>query len=124
LHLKGIRPLSPTSNLKKNDPKGISVASYGELLCGARTSSNTLKNISLVRQLSEIYPIEPVAPAIMETFAELKSCLEKAGERLDDFDLLIAATALNHNLILVSNNTRYFTRIKNLPLENWTIPVI
>jgi tRNA(fMet)-specific endonuclease VapC len=42
-----------------------------------------------------------------------------AGTMLDDFDLIIASTALACNLTLISNNERHFGRIEGLKLENW-----
>ena len=38
---------------------------------------------------------------------------------IDEFDLLIAATALSGNYILVTDNIKHFQRITNLRLENW-----
>jgi tRNA(fMet)-specific endonuclease VapC len=37
-------------------------------------------------------------------------------------DVLIAATAVAHGAILVTNNTREFSRVKDLALEDWRIP--
>ncbi len=39
---------------------------------------------------------------------------------IDDFDLLIAATALTKNFVLVTNNEKHFNKIEGLPIENWT----
>jgi predicted nucleic acid-binding protein len=36
-----------------------------------------------------------------------------------DFDLLIAAAAIRHNLILVTGNAQHFEGIPNLRLEDW-----
>jgi len=41
---------------------------------------------------------------------------------VDDFDILIAATAIVHNKILVTDNTKHFIRFQELALENWTKP--
>ena len=38
---------------------------------------------------------------------------------ISDFDLLIGCTALANNLIMVTENTREFSRIKNIRIENW-----
>ena len=54
-----------------------------------------------------------------EIFGKMKSKLESNGNRLDDFDLLIASTALAHNLVLVTNNKKHFQRIEGLKLEKW-----
>ena len=57
-----------------------------------------------------------------EEFGRLRLALKKQGIALDPVDLMIAATALVHDLILVTNNTRDFERIPNLRLEDWLIP--
>ena len=50
----------------------------------------------------------------MSKFAAIKVYLEKKGKRLEDFDLLIAVTALVNNLTLVTYNKRHFERIEGL----------
>jgi tRNA(fMet)-specific endonuclease VapC len=60
-----------------------------------------------------------VTKAVVETFGELKADLEQDGQRLDDFDLLIASTALMLGYRLVTNNERNFQRIGGLDVENW-----
>jgi predicted nucleic acid-binding protein len=49
----------------------------------------------------------------------MKSSLEQSGSPLDDMDLMIAATALLDNLVLVTNNLKHFQRIDGLKIENW-----
>ena len=49
----------------------------------------------------------------------IKSQLEFQGTPLDDFDFVIAASALAHNLILVTNNEKHFRRVEGLELDNW-----
>jgi tRNA(fMet)-specific endonuclease VapC len=45
--------------------------------------------------------------------------LRRRGEPLEDADILIAATALTHDLILVTDNEQHFQRIAELKVENW-----
>ena len=47
------------------------------------------------------------------------SSLEKKGKIISPFDIQIAAHAISENLILVINNNKEFSRIKNIRLENW-----
>jgi predicted nucleic acid-binding protein len=61
------------------------------------------------------------AVIIIATLFVLSASLQKSGNPLDDFDLIIAATALAHNLILVTNNTSHFNRIEGLKLSNWAV---
>jgi tRNA(fMet)-specific endonuclease VapC len=110
------------NNFIKNEsiPKSISVITYGELLFGAKKSQNIEKNSAVVYRIKELFPIIDIDKAIIETFSELKAISQKTGSVIDDFDLLIAATALTMNSILVTNNEKHFNKIKGLEIENWT----
>jgi tRNA(fMet)-specific endonuclease VapC len=103
-------------------PKAISVISYGELLYGARKSARTEENLARVRRLGEVLPVVQVSPAIMEAFGSLKARLEREGRRLDDFDLVIAATAMTMGYRLITNNEKHFARIEGLHTGNWARP--
>lgn len=52
-------------------------------------------------------------------YGQIRADLEKKGQIIGAYDLLIAAHALSANLILVSNNIKEFRRIPNLSLKNW-----
>jgi tRNA(fMet)-specific endonuclease VapC len=45
--------------------------------------------------------------------------LQKAGQKIGLEDIFIAATALIQNCVLVTANTRHYSRIKDLKIENW-----
>ena len=102
-----------------NAQKSISVITYGELAYGARKSQHTEKNLAKVFRIGELFPVLPVSRTIIDTFASLKASLEKTGRGIDDMDLLIAATAITHNLVLVTNNSRHFARVSGLETVNW-----
>lgn len=51
--------------------------------------------------------------------AKEKARLRSLGTMISDFDLLIGCTALEKDLIMVTENEREFHRIKNLKVENW-----
>ena len=73
-----------------------------------------------MRRLQEIFPIIEATNAIIETFVAIKADIETSGKPLDDFDLVIAATAISLGYRLVTNNERHFRRVKELTIENWT----
>ncbi len=50
---------------------------------------------------------------------EIYADLRKKGELISDADILIAATVLANDSVLVTNNTDHFRRVKNLKIENW-----
>lgn len=117
--LKDFSDVNNQFKIHQNDPKLLSVITYGELLYGAYKSTNAEKNLATIRRLAEIFPIVNVSPSVMETFGNLKASLEKSGAVLADLDLMIASTAIVHNLVLVTNNERHFGRISSLNIENW-----
>ena len=102
------------------DTLKISVISLMELYYGAYKSERTNANLAKVRRIEKSIPTITVDFFISETFGMIKSQMESQGTPLDDFDLIIAATALAHNLVLVTNNQKHFRRIDGLKLENWT----
>lgn len=102
-----------------DDPMMISAPTLMELYYGAYKSERKTSNLSKIRLLAQSIEVIPAGPDIADTFGSLKSDLEASGSRLDDFDLIIAATALAHNLKLVTINEKHFSRIDGLRLENW-----
>ncbi len=50
---------------------------------------------------------------------EIYEDLRKNEELINDADILIAATVLANDSVLVTNNTDHFKRVKNLKIENW-----
>jgi tRNA(fMet)-specific endonuclease VapC len=53
-------------------------------------------------------------------FGELKAGLERRGERVDDFDVAIAAHAVAYDATLITRNLRHFVRIPGLRVEDWS----
>ena len=90
-----------------------------ELYYGAYKSQKVMSNLGKIKLIEDSVEIISVGRESAEIFAMLKADLEKAGTPLDDFDLILAACALSHDLVLVTNNVRHFKRIQGLKLENW-----
>ena len=55
-------------------------------------------------------------------FGELKAGLEKQGFSCSEPDLRIAAIAIQHEMVLITGNTRHFSKIPGLHIENWISP--
>jgi tRNA(fMet)-specific endonuclease VapC len=120
--LKANRNVTRSFEDKAPQSKALSAITYGELFFGAMKSSAPQVNLAKVRRVAELFPVIDVSRAIMETFGSLKADLERRGTRVDDFDLVIASTALVLNYTLVTNNERHFRHIPGLRVENWTRP--
>ncbi len=94
----------------------ISIVSYGEIFEGAFGTPEPAKLLAAYREFLSDYPMLPLSDPIMERFARLRSSLRTSGQLIPDLDLLIAATALEHRLQLLTRNLRHFERIPALSI--------
>lgn len=98
----------------------VSIITIGELYAGAFNSSNPPARLERLRQFLMAYRLLPLTEAIMETFAEARAHLRRRGLLIPDFDLVIGATALVHDLTVLTFNRRHFSRIPGLRLYDPT----
>jgi tRNA(fMet)-specific endonuclease VapC len=61
----------------------------------------------------------PITDEIIIQAADLYALLHQEGQLISDADILIAATALRHNLVMVTENVDHFRRIPGLRIESW-----
>lgn len=96
----------------------ISLISYGELEYGARLADSYDKEKAKFEECLEKLQIEilPMTIGTMEDYAKARRVLEKKGKGLDDFDLLIGATAVENELVLVTDNKKHFARFPELKI--------
>lgn len=55
----------------------------------------------------------------LEVYAESKAYLRSQGKLIDDFDLLIGATAIANDMIAVTENVKHLGMIPGIKIENW-----
>lgn len=72
-----------------------------------------------VNQLLDTLVVLPLKQNVEPAYAMLRVVLERAGTPIGGNDLLIASHAFALGLILVTGNTREFSRIPDLFIENW-----
>jgi tRNA(fMet)-specific endonuclease VapC len=93
---------------------------YGiERLPRSRRKERLRARFALIR--GEIVRVE-WDDAISDRFGEAKASLERAGTRLEDFDVAVAAHATATGAVLVTANRRHLGRIPGLKIEDWTKP--
>ena len=115
-HIRGKRQLDQETI---SEGLGMSIISLGELLHGVYKSNNPEKSLEKITKIFGLgVVVENLSHEIMDTYARLKVELEKAGQKLDEFDLLIGSTAKVLNLTLVTRNLGHFKRIKGLELAD------
>jgi tRNA(fMet)-specific endonuclease VapC len=97
----------------------ISTITLAELQFGVAKSSNPDKNqLALNHFLVRLEVVDFDATATIE-YGKIRAQLESKGCPIGSLDTLIAAHAKSLNLTLVTNNTREFSRVENLRIENW-----
>ena len=90
----------------------------GELFKGAFRSAARDRHLQNIED--RILPMVTVLPydkAVVRVFGRIRADLEERGEPLADADLQIAATAIYHDLVLVTGNLRHFERIGDLSIS-------
>ena len=94
----------------------VSIVSYGELFEGAHGAPDPARQLARYRAFLARFPVVPLSDPIMETFARVRADLRARRQLIPDFDLAIAATAITHDLALLTRNLRHFSRIPELTL--------
>jgi len=97
----------------------ISQVTVAELRYGAECSDYHIRRHRQIDELCHNVSIVPINDAIIQVYAIQKARLKNLGLLIPDFDLIIGATALYHDLVLVTNNTKHFERMPAVQLENW-----
>ena len=114
-------PLSgPANGFRTHPNSALAIPSVvrGELLFGALKGGSQRHALALRGFLSG-FPELPFDDRCVGIYAEARAELERTGGRIGALDLLIAATALAHDLVLVTHNTAEFARVSGLRLEDW-----
>jgi tRNA(fMet)-specific endonuclease VapC len=99
----------------------MSVVTYAELLYGVQLSSKKKANQAAVDALARHLAVLEWPHEAAKHYAEIRSDLKRKGLMIGANDLLIAAHARSVGAIVVTNNTKDFTRVKGLKIENWMI---
>ncbi len=95
---------------------GVSLVAVGEVYDGVLGGRDPVQAERRFLAVLERTSLVGLDLATMRIFAELRGHLRKIGQETGDNDLMIAATALRHDLTLVTRNRRHFDRIPGLRL--------
>jgi tRNA(fMet)-specific endonuclease VapC len=111
--LKQFKSISPTDIF-------ISSLTVMEVKYGlAVNPQRAIKIQPLIETIFNSITILPFASKEAEQAAQIRGILKLAGSPIGAYDVLIAATAVTHNYIVVTSNVREFQRVPNLQIENW-----
>jgi tRNA(fMet)-specific endonuclease VapC len=117
-HFNGVTQV--TLRLKELQPRGLglSVVSAAELWEGAYFSRDAKRSQETLEGFLSGVDILGLDEEICQRFGQLRGAMRKRGQTIGDFDLLIAATALRHNLTLLTNNRKHFEIIAGLQIKS------
>jgi tRNA(fMet)-specific endonuclease VapC len=102
-------------------PKNIGLPSIVlyEILVGIAKSISPEKRTFQLEQLATTVNILPFGRKEAGYAAKIRAGLETKGQPIGPYDVLIAATAISNNGILVTHNLNEFQRVDGLRIEDW-----
>lgn len=104
------------------------LAVYPQLAISSITRYEILRGLNAKRATVQLARFEvlcasmqilPLTDAIIVRAAAIYANLYRGGQLIGDADILIAATAMEHGLVLITNNENHHSRIAGLPIGNW-----
>ena len=105
-------------NKESLDNLCVSEVTIAELLYGAVHSKNVDRHLLEVRELQRDITVLPISDAL-DDYADIRHSLTSKGIIVEDFDMLIGATARHYGLIVVTDNLKHFTPMPGVEVENW-----
>jgi predicted nucleic acid-binding protein len=107
--------------LKEHQRLSFSAITVYEIIRGFR-ATHAQRQLAGFTKLVNASDVLPVSQAVLDRAASLWAAAYGGGHPRDDADLIIAATALEAQRVLVTGNTAHFQWIAGLELEDWRKP--
>jgi tRNA(fMet)-specific endonuclease VapC len=115
------KPLTTIDRVREKQINDIAISTItiAELEYGIERSRHSAQNRIALLEFLVPFSILDFDQYSAIAYGKIRKQLESKGTPIGPMDLLLAAQALSHNLILVTNNEKEFKRIDNLQVENW-----
>ncbi|WP_026734997.1 type II toxin-antitoxin system tRNA(fMet)-specific endonuclease VapC [Fischerella sp. PCC 9605] len=110
-----------TNRLASQQPEDIlnSTITQLELYYGAYRSAQQERNLEILQRFFNQFTIISLDPEAARIAGRIRAELASSGTPIGPYDLQIAAIAMANNLILVTHNTKEFSRVNGLQIEDW-----
>ena len=118
-YFKGIGNIATQLLATPPNDIGIPTIVLYELEVGIAKSVRPRKRKAQLQEFISLVNIIPFSDAEAKCAADIRVKLEKKGSLIGPYDILIAASAMANNNILVTHNQSEFQRIRGLKLEDW-----
>lgn len=120
--IRVLRDKTPALRQRFSEEAGglcISAITLTELLHGAERSARPPHNRALVENFASRLDVLAFDAEAAAHAGEIRAYLERAGQMIGPYDLLIAAHGRCHGLVVVTSNLGEFNRVPGLRVENW-----
>ena len=117
-HFNGVEAVTRRLQALRAQGLALSIISVAELWEGVHFSKEPARSQAMLTQFLSGVVILGIDEEICRRFGLLRGSLRSARKLVGDFDLLVAASALRHDLTLLTNNRRHFERIEGLRIES------
>jgi tRNA(fMet)-specific endonuclease VapC len=107
--------------MRNTDPALFAVPAIvvAELSYGADHSDNPARTHYLTDHTLAPYKVIPFDEECARVYGRITQYFRSRGKTIGQCDLFVAATALAHQAVLVTNNDREFARVPGLQVECW-----
>lgn len=120
-HFNQVEPVTKRLRELQKEGLALSIISVAELWEGVFFSKAPERSEASFEDFLSGVVILGIDEEICKRFGRLRGSLRQQGRVIGDFDLLIAASALRHDLTLLTNNRRHFQNIEGLRMESLSI---
>jgi tRNA(fMet)-specific endonuclease VapC len=104
--------------IQQFDPEEIviSLITVAEIYESAFNFSNPEAHIQKFRSFLSNFQLLNLNLPIIEKFAEVRAHLRRRRQMISDFDILLGATALHYDLIVLTYNKKHFQHIPDIKI--------
>ncbi len=102
----------------------LPVITIYELYYSIEKNSSHKRNLTALENFIDPLTVVDFDLSAAKKAAEIRADLQKKGSIIGAYDIQIAAIALSQDMVLLTNNTGEFERVKDLRLENWVADCI
>jgi tRNA(fMet)-specific endonuclease VapC len=115
-HLSGVTAVTTRLTALRSAGLAVSIISLAELYEGIHYSRDPVRSEASLQRFLTGLPVLPIDDEVCRIFGRERGRLRQQGRTIGDFDLLIAATCLRHQLQICTNNRRHFEAVEGLSI--------
>lgn len=96
----------------------LSEITVAELYYGAENSADPKKTMRQTEDFISLFRVVPFDKSL-HTFGREMAYLKSIGRKIENFDMAIGSIALQHKMVMVTDNVDHLGRIRGIKIQNW-----